>query len=80
MDFRQIAISLIQAVGGIECDKNIDGVVQVFNGIMNGVHNQWTEHLSAEASDYLMYNELLCKCGRLFEVKLNTDIVNSKKN
>lgn len=79
MDFRNIAISLIQAVGGIECDKNIDGVITVFNGIMNGVHNQWAQHLSAEASDYLMYNEILCECGRLFDIKLNVDVVSTKK-
>lgn len=78
-NFVPIATQLIQAVGGIECEKNIEGVVKVFEGIMNGVHNQWADHLATEATDYLLFNDVLCECGRLIDIKLNTDVVAAKK-
>jgi hypothetical protein len=79
MTFEEIARSLIQAVGGIESEKNIQGVMEVFNGIKRGVHNQWEEHLCAEATDFLMYNEILCSCGKLIEVTSSVNGVATKE-
>lgn len=80
MDFRDIATNLIRAVGGIECDRNIEGVMQVFDGIKIGVNNLWEEHLAAETCELLMYDEVLCKCGRLIEIVRNSQTITTKGN
>lgn len=78
MNFTQIAVGLIQAVGGIECDQNIEGVVKVFEGIKIGVNNNWEDHLAAETAEMLMYDEILCKCGQLIEIERNRKTIIAK--
>ncbi len=68
MNFREIAISLIQAIEGLETEKNIEGVLEVFDGIKNGVNNLWEDHLANETTEALMYDNVLCPCGRLIEI------------
>lgn len=79
MTLEEIAKSLINAVGGDASEKNIAGVIDVFNGIKRGVHNQWEEHLCAETTDFLMYNEILCSCGKLIEVTTSSKGVATKE-
>lgn len=78
MNFREIAIGLIQAVEGIECDKNIDGVMKVFDGIKLGVNNLWEDHLMADTEALLMYEEILCKCGNLIELERHRNTIIAK--
>lgn len=71
----EVALSLIRAVGGITDEANIKGVVEVFEGIRKGVHGVWEEHLAKQTEDLLMYDEILCECGRLIEVARHRDCV-----
>ena len=68
-DLSFVAESLIKAVDGIVTEKNIEGVLEVFEGIRKGVNNQWEEHLAAESTEAIMYDEILCACGSLIDVK-----------
>jgi hypothetical protein len=68
MNFTDIAKELIRALDGIETEKTVRGVVQVFEGIAQGVHNQWEEHLAAETTETLMYDEVVCTCGNIIDI------------
>jgi hypothetical protein len=68
MNLEDVAISLIEAVDGAVTEKNIEGVIEVFNGIIRGVNNQWEGHLARETEEVLMYDNIICKCGSLIEI------------
>lgn len=68
MNFEEIAKSLIDEVCGIQSDEHVKGVTKVFKSIMDGVNFQWEQHLAAETTEVLMYDEVICTCGNIIDV------------
>jgi len=75
MDLQILAQKLIESVDGLVTEENIAGVKDVFDGIMQGVNNQWEDHLAKETEDMLMYDSVLCDCGSLIEIKRGRTVV-----
>ena len=69
MNTRDIAKSLIQAVKGVDSEENIIGVLQVFDGIEDGMNLRWEAHLLKNLEETILYAKLQCKCGR--EIKFS---------
>lgn len=64
MDLTQLAKELIHNVSGDSDAKNIEGVVEVFKGIIQGINNNWEQHLADETNEALMHDDVKClKCN-----------------
>lgn len=68
MNFNNIARDLIDAVDGNVSKENIEGVIKVFEGIVKDCDNKWESYIASETEDMLMYDEILCECGRLIQI------------
>jgi len=78
MDLTKLAQGLIEGVGGIVCDRHVEGTVLVLESLINAIHNQWHEHLMQETEHELLYSDILCECGRLLEMKRYKDCTTIK--
>lgn len=79
MDMREIAQQLIQNVEGIDSEKNIDGVIQIFEGIKTGMNNIWEDHLYTNCNDVLFYSKTKCpNCNSSIEVTRDRSTVTVK--
>jgi len=60
MSLESLAESIIEAVGGIVTDKNIEGVIKVMNGVEQGVNLRWEKHLVQKTNGMLSFNRVVC--------------------
>lgn len=70
MDKRYAAKTLIEAVGGVVCEEHILGVLEVFDGVRQGVHNEWEIFLTEQTNNTIMMDKITCEgCGTKVVVK-----------
>ena len=76
VDLSSIAKGLIEAVGGELNEKTLEGVRDVFRGIIRGANNKWETHIAERTTDLLMFDNIKCDCGAKIEVhRTRQDIV-----
>ena len=70
MEMRELAEKLIEAVEGIPSDKNIDGVMGVFDGIKTGMNNVWEDHLLENVNTVLFFIKMACpRCKKRLKIE-----------
>ena len=69
MNFEATARSLIEAVGGILSNENIDGVVYVLNAVIATHNDNWEKWITQETNDSLAIDKITCDCGKLIIVE-----------
>lgn len=74
-DLTDLAKDLIRETGGEITDKNVNGTVEVFNGIIQGCHNNWEQHLAKETTAVLARDRIRCSCGAKINVIRERSIV-----
>lgn len=61
MDLSDVARDLLMLVGAEQTEANVDGVMTVFQGIVQGVNNNWEEHIAEETDECLAISKVVCK-------------------
>lgn len=70
MDKRYAAKTLIEAVGGLVSEEHILGVLEVFEGVRQGVHNEWEIFLTEQTNNTIMMDKITCEsCGTKVVIK-----------
>lgn len=72
-----IAIGLIEALGAENTREHVAGVVQVLEGVIQGVHCQWEQHINKETNSALAVDVIGCPtCGEKLKITRTRNIVN----
>lgn len=68
--YESLARKLIDAVSGIETEETVAGVVQVFEGIIQGMNNNWERHIAEETNEILALDNVRCpRCDRNIKIE-----------
>ncbi len=79
MELREVAEQLIKTLDGTVSDKNIEGVLSVFDGIRLGCDNKWEDYLMKNISDLLIYSRTSCEvCGEPVVIRRTRQSVSVK--
>jgi len=74
MNLEELARKLVEEVEGMDTAKNVEGVVEVFKGLILGVNGQWEQFLAKETNEVLMRDKIKCnKCNNKMVIERTRD-------